>query len=152
GGVLLATDAAGEGLNLHHNCRIVVNLELPWNPVRLEQRIGRIDRIGQTRRVHAFHLIATGTAEVRVLHRLGSRIARAQAEIGASSPLDAEHPMEDSPAVAFTRMTAEAEREHNRLTTARRLMPDHPARIALTLDVERHALVTFSKRRRLRFW
>ena len=49
GGVLLATDAAGEGLNLHHNCRIVVNLELPWNPMRLEQRIGRVDRIGQTR-------------------------------------------------------------------------------------------------------
>ena len=49
GGVLLATDAAGEGLNLHHNCRVVVNLELPWNPMRLEQRIGRVDRIGQTR-------------------------------------------------------------------------------------------------------
>jgi hypothetical protein len=49
-------------------------------------------------------------------------------------------------------MTAEAEREHNRLTTARRLMPDQPARIALTVDVERHSLVTFSKRRRLRFW
>jgi len=151
GGVLLATDAAGEGLNLHHKCRVVVNLELPWNPVRLEQRIGRVDRIGQTRRVHAFHLIAHGTAEVRVLHRLGGRIARARAEVGTSSPLDAEHPTADSPTVAFTRMAAEAEREHDRLTTARRLMPDHPARIELALDAGRHALVTFSKRRRLRF-
>jgi superfamily II DNA or RNA helicase len=152
GGVLLATDAAGEGLNLHHNCRIVVNLELPWNPVRLEQRIGRVDRIGQTRRVHAFHLIAHGTAEARVLHRLESRIARAQADVGTSSPLDAQRPTADSPTVAFTRMAAEAEREQKRLTTARRLMPDHQARVELALDVERHPLVTFSKRRRLRFW
>jgi len=65
------------------NCRVVVNLELPWNPMRLEQRIGRVDRIGQTRRVHAFHLIARGTGEVRVLQRLGIRIARAQADVGA---------------------------------------------------------------------
>jgi superfamily II DNA or RNA helicase len=152
GGLLLATDAAGEGLNLHHNCRIVVNLELPWNPVRLEQRIGRVDRIGQTRRVHAFHLIANGTAEVRLLHRLGSRIARAQADLGTSSPLDAEPPTADSPTIAFTRMAAEADREHNRLTTARRLVPDHPAGIDLTLDLERHPLVTFSRHRRLRCW
>ena len=53
----------GEGLNLHHDCRLVVNLELPWNPMRLEQRIGRVDRIGQRRTVHAFHLIADGTGE-----------------------------------------------------------------------------------------
>src|SRR5206468_2764994 len=59
--VLLATDAAGEGLNLHQACRVVVNLELPWNPMRLEQRIGRVDRIGQRRTVHAFHLIARDT-------------------------------------------------------------------------------------------
>jgi superfamily II DNA or RNA helicase len=152
GGLLLATDAAGEGLNLHHNCRIVVNLELPWNPVRLEQRIGRVDRIGQTRRVHAFHLIASGTAEVRMLHRLGSRIARAHADVGTSNPLDAEHPTADTPTVAFTRMAIEAEHEHNRLTIARRMMPDQPTGIRLTLDVERHPLVTFSRHRRLRFW
>ena len=49
--ILLATDAASEGLNLHSKCRVVINLELPWNPMRLEQRIGRIDRIGQSRTV-----------------------------------------------------------------------------------------------------
>ena len=68
--ILLATDAAGEGLNLHQACRLVVNLELPWNPMRLEQRIGRVDRIGQRRTVHAFHLIARGTGETQVLARL----------------------------------------------------------------------------------
>ncbi len=85
--ILLATDAAGEGLNLHQGCRLVVNVELPWNPMRLEQRIGRVDRIGQRRTVHAFHLIATGTGEPRILRRLTQRIAAAQAEIGAPDPV-----------------------------------------------------------------
>ena len=85
--VLLATDAAGEGLNLHHNCRLVINLELPWNPMRLEQRIGRVDRIGQRRTVHAFHLIADATGELRILRRLKARIAAAQADIGAPDPV-----------------------------------------------------------------
>ena len=84
--VLLATDAAGEGLNLHHACRLVINLELPWNPMRLEQRVGRVDRIGQSRVVHAFHLIAAGTGETRLLARLRHRVARARADIGAPDP------------------------------------------------------------------
>lgn len=88
GGVLLATDAAGEGLNLQDRCRIVVNMELPWNPSRLEQRIGRVDRIGQTKRVHAFHFVARGTAEARVLQRLRERLSMAKTAARASSPLD----------------------------------------------------------------
>jgi superfamily II DNA or RNA helicase len=86
--VLLATDAGGEGLNLHEACRVVINLELPWNPVRLEQRAGRVDRIGQRRTVHVFHLIAQGTAEMRVLERLSSRVARARRDIHVADPLD----------------------------------------------------------------
>ena len=88
--VLLATDAAGEGLNLHEACRLVINLELPWNPMRLEQRIGRVDRIGQRRTVHAFHLIAGGTGEPAIAARLRARIARARAEVGAPNPLGAD--------------------------------------------------------------
>src|SRR4051794_34658416 len=92
GVVLLATDAAAEGLNLHHRCRTVVNLELPWNPSRLEQRIGRVDRIGQQRTVHAFHLVAVDLGETAVLNRLRTRIAIAAADIHASDPLgDATH-------------------------------------------------------------
>jgi superfamily II DNA or RNA helicase len=72
--VLLATDVASEGLNLHGLCRLVINLELPWNPVRLEQRVGRVDRIGQRRRVHALHLIGCDTAEAYVLERLAGRV------------------------------------------------------------------------------
>ena len=75
-GVLLATDAASEGLNLHQRCRLVVNLELPWTPLRLEQRIGRVERIGQTRRVHAMHLVAAGTGEETTVAVLCSRMER----------------------------------------------------------------------------
>ncbi len=85
--ILLATDAAAEGLNLHRRCRLVINLELPWNPMRLEQRIGRVDRIGQHRPVHAFHLVADGTGETRILSRLRARVALARADIGAPDPL-----------------------------------------------------------------
>jgi superfamily II DNA or RNA helicase len=85
--VLLATDAAGEGLNLQDRCRVVINLELPWNPMRLEQRIGRVDRIGQTRTVHAFHLIAAGTGEDRLLARLHERVQLARSDIGGPDPL-----------------------------------------------------------------
>jgi superfamily II DNA or RNA helicase len=51
--VLVATDVAGQGLNLQSGSRWLINLELPWNPARLEQRVGRVDRIGQRRSVHA---------------------------------------------------------------------------------------------------
>ncbi len=86
-GVLLATDAAGEGLNLQAHCRLVVNLELPWNPMRLEQRIGRVDRIGQRARVHVVHLVAEGTGETRLLERLAVRVQQARARVGAPDPL-----------------------------------------------------------------
>lgn len=76
--LLLATDAAGEGLNLQARCRIVINVELPWNPMRLEQRIGRVDRIGQRGRVHAIHLVARHTAEATVLSRLATRLGLAR--------------------------------------------------------------------------
>jgi SNF2 family DNA or RNA helicase len=60
---LVATDVAGQGLNLQHRCRWVISLELPWNPARLEQRIGRVDRIGQQRPVHFTLLVARHDAE-----------------------------------------------------------------------------------------
>jgi superfamily II DNA/RNA helicase len=86
-GLLLATDAGAEGLNLHERCRLVVNLELPWSPIRLEQRIGRVDRLGQARAVHAINLLAGNTAEASVLARLATRMDRIYAseiEVAAS--------------------------------------------------------------------
>ena len=80
--LLLTTDAGSEGLNLHQRCRLVINLELPWTPLRLEQRIGRVDRIGQPHRVHAVHLLASGTAEEESVARLVLRARRAGAVTG----------------------------------------------------------------------
>ncbi|MGH9257100.1 MAG: DEAD/DEAH box helicase [Vicinamibacterales bacterium] len=74
--LLLATDTGSEGLNLQQRCRLVVSLELPWTPLRLEQRAGRVDRIGQERRVHAVHLVAADTCEEATLARLVLRIRR----------------------------------------------------------------------------
>jgi superfamily II DNA or RNA helicase len=77
--LLLATDAASEGLNLHHRCAFVVNLEIPWTPLRLEQRIGRVDRIGQTRRVHALNLVASGTHDEVMVRQLCDRVRQIRA-------------------------------------------------------------------------
>jgi len=86
GGLLLATDAAAEGLNLHACCRTIVHYELPWNPARLEQRAGRVDRIGQARRVHEMALVADDTAERLVLAALVRRAANARrARLGQGS-------------------------------------------------------------------
>lgn len=84
--VLVATDTAGEGLNLHRRCRLVINLELPWNPLRLEQRVGRVDRLGQQRRVHAVHLLHRGSVEESVWRHLEQRRRRADAALGDWAP------------------------------------------------------------------
>jgi superfamily II DNA or RNA helicase len=82
--VLLATDAAAEGLNLHHHCRVVIHYELPWNPARLEQRAGRVDRLGQDARVHEIALVAADTAERLVVAPLVARAVRARSMPGGS--------------------------------------------------------------------
>lgn len=71
--VLLATDAAGEGVNLQ-NANLMVNYDLPWNPNRLEQRFGRIHRIGQTQVCHLWNLVASETREGDVFQRLFEKL------------------------------------------------------------------------------
>lgn len=73
--LLVATDVASEGLNLQHACRLVVHYELPWTPSRLRQRLGRVHRIGQDRRVHEIALVADDTAERLVIAPLVRRAA-----------------------------------------------------------------------------
>ncbi len=67
--VMVATEAAGEGINLQF-CHLMVNYDIPWNPNRLEQRMGRIHRYGQTREVYVFNLVANNTREGKVLAAL----------------------------------------------------------------------------------
>ena len=66
-----------------------MNYELPWNPARLEQRIGRVDRIGQQRAVHAITLVARDTAEDLVIANLARRLARVVATLGERDRLGA---------------------------------------------------------------
>ncbi|WP_149454502.1 DEAD/DEAH box helicase [Pasteuria penetrans] len=71
--VLVATEAGGEGINLQFCCHII-NFDLPWNPMRLEQRIGRLHRIGQQRDVHVYHLLAQDTVENHIWELLEKKI------------------------------------------------------------------------------
>ena len=79
--VLLATDAAGEGINLQR-AHLMVNYDLPWNPNRLEQRFGRIHRIGQTEVCHLWNLIADGTREGDVYRKLLEKLEHARKALG----------------------------------------------------------------------
>jgi SNF2 family DNA or RNA helicase len=79
--LLLATEAGSEGRNLQF-AHAVCNFDLPWNPMRIEQRIGRLSRIGQTRDIHVFNLVAAGTVEEAVLHLLEAKLNLFELVIG----------------------------------------------------------------------
>ena len=79
--MLLATDAAGEGINLQR-AHLMVNYDLPWNPNRLEQRFGRIHRIGQTEVCHLWNLVAEETREGEVYLRLLHKLEQARSTLG----------------------------------------------------------------------
>ena len=79
--VLLATDAAGEGINLQR-AHLMVNYDLPWNPNRLEQRFGRIHRIGQTEVCHLWNVVADETREGDVYRRLLKKLEQARQALG----------------------------------------------------------------------
>ena len=98
--LLLATDAASEGINLQEHCHTVVHNELPWNPNRLEQRNGRVDRYGQTKVVEVRNLWVADSLDDRILEVLHQKLARIRRELGSVAnvvgvPLDVEtHLME----------------------------------------------------------
>jgi hypothetical protein len=78
--VLVATEAAGEGINLQF-CWLMINYDVPWNPVRLEQRMGRIHRYGQEKDCLIFNFVTTNTREGRVLQKLFERIAQIEEDL-----------------------------------------------------------------------
>ena len=79
--ILICTDAGGEGRNLQF-ANIMVNYDLPWNPMRVEQRIGRIHRFGQTKDVTIHNLAVSGTIETYILNKLYEKINLFQVAIG----------------------------------------------------------------------
>src|ERR1700733_976045 len=85
--ILVSTDAGGEGLNLQF-AHIVINYDLPWNPMRIEQRIGRVDRIGQKLPVKAFNLIFEDSVELRVQEVLEEKLATILEEFGVDKTED----------------------------------------------------------------
>lgn len=86
GGVLVSTDAMNEGRNLQF-CNLMVNYDLPWNPMKVEQRIGRIHRIGQKRKVYVFNMALKDTIEEYVLDRLYHKIDLFQQTVGELSTI-----------------------------------------------------------------
>ncbi|KAA2211341.1 helicase [Pseudoroseomonas oryzae] len=85
--ILVSTDAGGEGLNLQF-CHVIVNFDMPWNPMRVEQRIGRVDRIGQPHVVRAINLVLEDTVEHRVREVLEAKLAVIAEEFGVDKAAD----------------------------------------------------------------
>lgn len=85
--VLIATEAAGEGINLQF-CHMMINYDIPWNPNRLEQRMGRIHRYGQQREVYVFNLVAEDTREGMVLKRLFDKLEEIKNALGSDKVFD----------------------------------------------------------------
>ena len=79
--ILIATDAAGEGINLQF-CRLLINWDIPWNPNRLEQRMGRVHRYGQKRDVLVFNMVADNTREGQVLAKLLQKLDNIREDLG----------------------------------------------------------------------
>jgi superfamily II DNA or RNA helicase len=79
--VLLCTESGGEGRNIQF-CNTLINFDVPWNPMAIEQRIGRIDRIGQSREVFVFNLVTRGTLEEQVLRLLDEKISMFELVVG----------------------------------------------------------------------
>jgi SNF2 family DNA or RNA helicase len=80
---LIATDAGAEGLNLHERCHIVVNYDLHWNPMRIEQRIGRVHRLGQSRDVRVLNFVLHETIDDYVVRLLYQKISLFTMTVGA---------------------------------------------------------------------
>lgn len=85
--ILIATEAAGEGINLQF-CHLMINYDLPWNPNRLEQRMGRIHRYGQKKEVHVINLVASDTREGAVFTRLFEKLRTIRDELGTDRVYD----------------------------------------------------------------
>ena len=88
--VLLATDAAGEGIDLQTYCHRLVNFDIPFNPSRLEQRIGRIDRYGQTEQPEVYHFVpvtdsSTYAADLNFMERIARKIAQVEYDLGSAN-------------------------------------------------------------------
>ncbi|MBU1749332.1 MAG: DUF3883 domain-containing protein, partial [Chloroflexi bacterium] len=132
--VLVATEAAGEGINLQF-CWFMINYDIPWNPVRLEQRMGRIHRYGQEHDCLIYNFVAINTREGRVLHRLLERLREIRKELGTDQVFDVVG--EIFPANRLDQLFRE-------MYTQRTNVPSIEARIVAEVNPERFRAITES--------
>jgi superfamily II DNA or RNA helicase len=132
--LLVATEAAGEGINLQF-CWFMINYDIPWNPVRLEQRMGRIHRYGQEHDCLIFNFAAVNTREGRVLQKLLERLKEIRKELGTDQVFDVVG--EVFPANLLERLFRD-------LYAKRTDVPDIEARIIRDIDAERFRAITES--------
>lgn len=122
--VLISTEAGGEGRNFQF-CHVLINYDLPWNPMKVEQRIGRLDRIGQTQAVSVFNFDVKGTIEGRILEVLERRIRIFVDAVGSLDPILGEAEADIRKAIRLAREQRDAaieqlgERLEKDLTAAR---------------------------------
>lgn len=81
--ILIATDAASEGLNLQTSCRYLIHQEIPWNPMRLEQRNGRVDRHGQSRDVFVWHFVSDQVEDLKFLDFVTRKVDTVRGDLGS---------------------------------------------------------------------
>jgi superfamily II DNA or RNA helicase len=86
--VMISTEAGGEGINLQRSCWLMVNYDIPWNPNRLEQRMGRIHRYGQKHEVHIFNMVAGNTIEGEILNRVFAKLQEIKRQLGSDRVFD----------------------------------------------------------------
>ncbi|MFA4888767.1 MAG: helicase-related protein [Candidatus Omnitrophota bacterium] len=132
--ILVATEAAGEGINLQF-CWTMINYDIPWNPVRLEQRMGRIHRYGQEHDCLIHNFVATNTREGRVLERLLDRLKNIRIELGTDQVFDVVG--EVFPANLLEKLFRD-------MYAQRIKLPDIEARIVKEVDSERFRQITNS--------
>jgi len=85
--IMVSTEAGGEGINLQF-CWLMVNYDIPWNPNRLEQRMGRVHRYGQQHEVHIYNLVAVDTREGQILNRLFDKLSQIRDHLGSDRVFD----------------------------------------------------------------
>src|SRR5271165_3109813 len=132
--VLVATEAAGEGINLQF-CSQMINYDIPWNPVRLEQRVGRIHRYGQEHDCIIFNFVARNTREGRVLQKLLERLREIRNELGTDQVFDVVG--EIFPANLLEKLFRD-------LYARRTNVPDMEARIVRDVNPQRFRAITES--------
>ena len=147
--IMVATDAAGEGINLQF-CRYMINWDIPWNPNRLEQRMGRIHRYGQKSDVWVFNLVAQNTREGAVLQKVLNKMDVMREQMGSDRVYDViDEWLEEVPLVKLMEKAIDSEDESSVETEVeRRLDSASKARVGDLIELQKKA--SFASRLDLR--